>query len=193
MAREVVPTDDVEVEVEYEEGIISQYPLLAAEAEDRVSHANATLVRAAAVNPMSLVEIYQCLCDKTRLRILNLLMAGDLCVCHVQEILDEPQVKISKHLSYLRKRGLVESRKEANWMIYSLPSRRSRELAANLACLQDCLSEDGIFKRDSEKRNALGARFSTKSPICCAPKVARPKTRSAGRGSALPAGPRSRT
>ena len=46
---------------------------------------------------MSLVQIYQCLCDETRLRILNLLHEGELCVCHIQDILGEPQVKISKH------------------------------------------------------------------------------------------------
>src|SRR5450432_3163063 len=101
---------------------------------------------------MSLVQIYQCLCDPTRLRILNLLTAGELCVCHFQEILGEPQVKISKHLAYLRSRGLVESRKEANWVIYRLPAKPARELAANLACLQDCARDNPVFRRDSEKR-----------------------------------------
>ena len=58
---------------------------------------------------MKLVQIYQCLCDETRLRLLNLLLQGPLCVCHFQRALDEPQVKISKHLSYLRTRGLVKA------------------------------------------------------------------------------------
>jgi len=40
---------------------------------------------------MSLIQIYQCLCDQTRLRILNLLGEGPLCVCHFQEILGEPR------------------------------------------------------------------------------------------------------
>ena len=86
---------------------------------------------------MSLVRIYRCLCDPTRLRLLHLLGAGELCVCHFQEILGEPQVKVSKHLAYLRAHGLVEARREANWMVYRLPARPSRELAATLACLQD--------------------------------------------------------
>ncbi len=51
---------------------------------------------------MDLIQIYQCLCDPTRLRILHLLTQTPLCVCHFQEILGEPQVKVSKHLSYLR-------------------------------------------------------------------------------------------
>lgn len=122
---------------------------------------------------MSLVEIYQCLCDPTRLRILHLLGQGELCVCHFQEILGEPQVKISKHLAYLRSHGLVESRKEANWVIYRLPAKPSRELTANLACLQDCAQEDPVFRKDAARRAKLAGKFSAESPICCAPKAAK--------------------
>jgi ArsR family transcriptional regulator len=117
---------------------------------------------------MGLVQIYQCLCDPTRLRILNLLHEGELCVCHIQEILGEPQVKISKHLAYLRTRGLVESRKEANWMIYRLPLKPSPELSANLACLQDCAGENAVFRRDAGKRRKLTAKLAEDPPLCCA-------------------------
>lgn len=119
---------------------------------------------------MSLIEIYQCFCDETRLRILSLLHEGELCVCHFQEILDEPQVKISKHLAYLRARGLVETRKEANWVIYNLPAKPSRELAVNLACLQDCATENVVFRKDAEKRTRLMGKFAACSPVCCGPK-----------------------
>src|SRR3954462_13403383 len=97
---------------------------------------------------MELVKIYECLCDPTRLRLLNVLAQGPLCVCHFQEILREPQVKISKHLGYLRARDLVECRREGNWMIYSLPENPSRELKTNLACLQDCARENPLFEKD---------------------------------------------
>lgn len=127
---------------------------------------------------MSLVQIYQCLCDETRLRILNLLVSTPLCVCHLQEVLGEPQVKISKHLGYLKARGMVEARREANWMIYSLPTRPSRELAANLACLQDCARENATFRHDSAKLAKLRAEFADNSPICC-PKPVRPTPRRA--------------
>ncbi len=127
---------------------------------------------------MSLVQIYQCLCDQTRLRILHLLQGGELCVCHFQEILGEPQVKISKHLAYLRRHGLVESRKEANWMIYRLPAKPSRVLRANLSCLQDCVSDDAVFRRDAEKRRRLQIAFAESSPVCCAPRTAK-KSRAA--------------
>jgi ArsR family transcriptional regulator len=99
---------------------------------------------------MQLVKIYQCLCDETRLRLLNLLLQGPLCVCHFQRALDEPQVKISKHLGYLRAHGLVTATRRGKWMIYALPpaAARSPELAANLACLQDCAVGKTVFRRD---------------------------------------------
>ncbi len=102
---------------------------------------------------MELVQIYQCLCDETRLRLLHLLLQGPLCVCHFQTVLGEPQVKISKHLGYLKARGLVTASRQGNWMIYALPAEqeRSPELVANLACLQDCAGENVVFKRDLAK------------------------------------------
>lgn len=118
---------------------------------------------------MSLVEIYQCLCDQTRLRILHLLSDGPLCVCHFQGVLGEPQVKISKHLGYLRARGLVEVRRHANWMIYGLPKNPSAELKANLACLQDCVREDEVFRRDLARLRKARRRFEDNSPLCCPP------------------------
>jgi ArsR family transcriptional regulator len=118
---------------------------------------------------MKLVQIYQCLCDLTRLRILNLLREGELCVCHFQDILGEPQVKISKHLAYLRARGLVTSRKKANWMIYRLPAKPSGELSANLACLQDCTREDPVFHADTTRLRKLRKGFTPAGPVCCAP------------------------
>ena len=116
---------------------------------------------------MKLVQIYQCLCDQTRLRILNLLNGGELCVCQIQEILDEPQVKVSKHLAYLRAHGLVVARREANWMVYGLPARPSGELAANLACLQDCAREDPVFRADAARLRRLRGRIGLDRPRCC--------------------------
>jgi len=106
-------------------------------------------------NGMDLVSIYECLCDRTRLRILNVLTSGPLCVCHLQEILEEPQVKVSKHLRYLKEHGMVESERQANWMIYRLTKKQPRELRANLACLQDCLREDVAFARDAKRAAKL--------------------------------------
>ena len=118
---------------------------------------------------MDLVQIYQCFCDRTRLRILYLLTQSPLCVCHFQDILDEPQVKISKQLAYLRSRGIVDVERDGNWMIYSLPKKRAAELEANLKCLQDCVRSDEIFARDL--RNLGRLRKS-----CCEPAAVFQKT-----------------
>src|SRR3954468_11373948 len=111
---------------------------------------------------MDLVQIYQCFCDRTRLRILHLLTKSPLCVCHFQDILGEPQVKISKHLAYLRSRDMVTTQREQNWMIYSLPRKRAAELDNNLKCLQDCAANDPVFKRDLQKLAKL-------QKSCCKP------------------------
>ena len=118
---------------------------------------------------MELVKIYECLCDRTRLRLLNVLAQGPLCVCHFQEILREPQVKISKHLAYLRTRGLVVYERSGNWMVYELPPKPSPELRANLACLQDCAREKAIFRRDLARLKRLAPKFAETSPCGCAP------------------------
>lgn len=98
---------------------------------------------------MQLPSIYECLRDTTRLRLLNLLQhAGPLCVCHLQSALQEPQVKISKHLGYLKRHGLVESRRDGHWMHYRIVRRPSAQLARNLACLQDCAAAEPVFLRD---------------------------------------------
>lgn len=97
---------------------------------------------------VKLLSIYRCLCDETRLRILHLLSIRPLCVCHLQEILEQPQVKVSKHLAYLKAQGMVEVHRHQNWMIYSLPKKKGHELEANLRCLQDCVSAEPVFKKD---------------------------------------------
>jgi ArsR family transcriptional regulator len=112
---------------------------------------------------MDLVKIYQCFCDRTRLRILHLLAKSPLCVCHFQDILNEPQVKISKHLAYLRRHGMVRTEREQNWIIYSLPARSRAELDFNLKCLQDCVQTDPLFKRDRQKLAQLQKN-------CCEPR-----------------------
>ena len=104
---------------------------------------------------MKLVQIYRCLCDETRLRILHLLTQGPLCVCHFQEILQAPQVAVSKHLAYLRNSGLVVSRRREQWMIYSLPEKAPKELDLQLRCLQDCVQSIPIFKEDLRRLKSI--------------------------------------
>lgn len=122
---------------------------------------------------MKLVQIYECLCDETRLRILHLLAHAPLCVCHFQSVLREPQVKISKHLNYLKARGLVESRQHQNWRVYQLPAQRSYELEKHLQCLQDCIHESELFRDDMKRLQSVSAEAATIADNCCPPSARR--------------------
>jgi ArsR family transcriptional regulator len=95
--------------------------------------------------------VFRALSDRTRLRILNLLQGGELCVCHLVAVLDVPQPTASRHLAYLRKAGLVVARKEGLWMYYSLAPARSKFQAMLLECLGQCFQEESAFARDTEK------------------------------------------
>ena len=103
---------------------------------------------------MKLIEIYRCLCDETRLRLLNLLHRGPLCVCHFQEVLQLPQVAVSKHLAYLRRHGLVTAERDGAWMIYRLAEPRPPGLERQLSCLQDCARELPVFQDDLRRLEA---------------------------------------
>ena len=116
---------------------------------------------------MELTTIYECFCDRTRLRLLHLLAQTPLCVCHFQEILGEPQVKVSKHLAYLRSRGVVETKQEKNWVIYSLPEKPGRQLEANLKCLQECVQSDAQFRRDLKVLARLRQRDEPSVAVAC--------------------------
>jgi ArsR family transcriptional regulator, arsenate/arsenite/antimonite-responsive transcriptional repressor len=107
---------------------------------------------------VDLISIYECMCDRTRLRLLHTLSAGPLCVADLQEILREPQVKVSKHLGFLKRRGMVQSERQGNRMIYRLPAKRPSELSTNLACLQDCVREHPVFRHDSRRAEKLRFR-----------------------------------
>ncbi len=105
--------------------------------------------------PVNLVRIHECLCDRTRLRLVHLLLQEPLCVCHLQDVLGEPQAKISRHLAYLRRHGMVETEPRGKWVVYRLPARRPPLLATNLACLQDCAAEEPVFRRDLQRLSKI--------------------------------------
>lgn len=82
--------------------------------------------------------IFRALSDRTRLRILNLLRAGELCVCDLVAVLDVPQPTASRHLAYLRKSGLVQARKEGLWQHYRLAGAPTSFHKKLLECLAEC-------------------------------------------------------
>jgi ArsR family transcriptional regulator, arsenate/arsenite/antimonite-responsive transcriptional repressor len=86
------------------------------------------------MNSEMLVELetfFMALADKTRLRLLNLMRDGEVCVCFFTEVLEESQPKISRHLAYLRNAGLVEARRDGKWMHYKI-IEPTNEIAANI-------------------------------------------------------------
>lgn len=82
-------------------------------------------------------QLFQALADPTRLRILNLLAQGEICVCYFVSILEQPQPKISRHLAYLRRAGVVRARRDKKWMHYSLATPISPVLRATLDAMRD--------------------------------------------------------
>lgn len=81
-------------------------------------YVNAYIRGMAAKQVFSVERFFQALGDHTRLRILNLIGDQEICVCYFVEILGGPQPKISRHLAYLRRAGIVSARREGKWMHY---------------------------------------------------------------------------
>ncbi len=98
-----------------------------------------------------LEQLFKGLADQTRLRILNLLLHGELCVCDIQYVLESPQPNVSRHLTYLKNSGLVLDRREGARMYYRLaqPSERVHKLL--FAFLRDAFKSSGIFAKDSRE------------------------------------------
>lgn len=90
--------------------------------------------------------------DPTRLRLLNVLAAGELCVCDLVELLALPQPAVSRHLAYLRRSGLVEVTREWKFAHYRLAEPASAVHANLVACVRSCFR--GIASLDAERARA---------------------------------------
>jgi ArsR family transcriptional regulator, arsenate/arsenite/antimonite-responsive transcriptional repressor len=106
-----------------------------------------------------LALLFAALSDRTRLRLLNLMDGREVCVCYFVEILGQSQPKISRHLAYLRRAGVVAARREGKWMHYRivLPSApgAARILRETLAVIRE--------------EKAMRADLSRLGKACCAP------------------------
>ena len=88
------------------------------------------------------VQLLAALADPTRLRLLNLMDGREVCVCYFVEILEQSQPKISRHLAYLRRAGIVAVRREGKWMHYRIEWPEERGAAAILsAALASCKAD----------------------------------------------------
>jgi ArsR family transcriptional regulator, arsenate/arsenite/antimonite-responsive transcriptional repressor len=110
-------------------------------------------MKSKAIHPQT-TTVFRALSDRTRLRILNLIRGGELCVCHIVAVLESPQPTVSRHLAYLRKAGLAVARKEGLWMHYRLAPAHSKSHRMLLACLAQGFCEDREFAKDIERLRA---------------------------------------
>ncbi|MHB2026519.1 MAG: ArsR/SmtB family transcription factor [Elusimicrobiota bacterium] len=92
--------------------------------------------------------MFRAFADETRLRILHLLTRGELCVCDMVHVLKLPQPKVSRHLAYLRRAGLVLDRKEGLWKHYSLSKPQGKFHRGLIGCLIGCFAEVDALSRD---------------------------------------------
>lgn len=94
--------------------------------------------------------LFRAFSDRTRLRILHLLVSGELCVCDLVNALRVPQPRASRHLAYLRKSGLVLARKQGYWSYYRLAPANGALHAKLLECLKTCAQEMPDLLKDSK-------------------------------------------
>jgi|SRR3954452_7357090 ArsR family transcriptional regulator len=117
-----------------------------------------------------LVTLFQALGDPTRLRLLNLLAAGEICVCYFIDVLDDPQPKISRHLAYLRRAGLASARRDGKWMHYSLARPSSPAAARVLDATLEELANDKQMQRDRAQLERACCAVRLPAPLVNAPK-----------------------
>ena len=108
---------------------------------------------------VALANLFRTLADPTRLRLLNLIADREICVCYFVGILQISQPKVSRHLAYLRRAGLVVSRRDGKWMHYRLAVPRDQAAAVILRETLKHLRSKPEMRRDI-------ARLSS---ACCAP------------------------
>jgi ArsR family transcriptional regulator len=99
---------------------------------------------------LPLDRLFRALADPTRLRLLNLMSEREVCVCYFTEVIGVPQPKISRHLAYLRKAGIVAARRDGKWMHYRLTIPSNPHAAAVLRSTMAALRGDKRMQKDCE-------------------------------------------
>ncbi|HEY0322763.1 MAG TPA: metalloregulator ArsR/SmtB family transcription factor [Pyrinomonadaceae bacterium] len=105
--------------------------------------------------------LFRALADRTRLRLLNLMGGDEICVCFLVEGLKMNQPKISRHLAYLRRAGVVAARREGKWMHYRVAEPPDEHAARIFGEVREWLAQDLEMQRDRARLIKL----------CCAPQV----------------------
>jgi ArsR family transcriptional regulator len=133
----------------------------------------ATVKSRAAIDELE--NVYKALADKTRLRILALLGNNEVCVCHMHDTLGLPQPTVSRHLAYLRKSGLVETRRDGVWMHYQVSRSLSPLVQGIVRAAVDALQQVPATSQDRKQfQRSFGQLYVLDSPAggaCCAPRA----------------------
>lgn len=103
-------------------------------------------------------KLFKALSDETRLRILTLLLDGELCVCEVMAMLDLPQSTVSRHLAYLRNSGWVCDRRQGVWMFYRLNDDGGGLMSALRTLLSNYFADHGDVQQ--ARRRVTDSRCS---------------------------------
>src|SRR6266849_4735305 len=98
--------------------------------------------------PYPLERLFQALADRTRLRLLHMMAEQEVCVCYFVQVIEAPQPKISRHLAYLRRAGLVAARREGKWMHYRLAVPADAHAAAVFKAAIGSLQQDKAMRQD---------------------------------------------
>ena len=99
-----------------------------------------------------LAQVFRALSDPSRLRILGLLLhAGELCVCDIEGVMACTQTKVSRHLAYLKRMGLVDDRRKGLWMLYSIADPTTRERKLLMGSLQALLQAHPVVRTDARR------------------------------------------
>ena len=107
-------------------------------------------------------ELFKALADRTRLRLINLMGDDEVCVCFFVEVLKLNQPKISRHLAYLRRAGVVAARRDGKWMHYRIVEPPNPRAANIFREVRASLANDTGMKRD---RTRLAQVCATQLPI----------------------------
>jgi len=124
--------------------------------------------------PLNEMEgFFKALADATRLRILGLLLTGEVCVCHIHESLKIQQSKTSRHLAYLRRAGLVETRREGLWIYYRIGQLPDPVLQTISQAVAHGLAHMDVVRRDADRlarKNGCCLPAPGEATLaCCAP------------------------
>lgn len=111
--------------------------------------------------PISLETLFRALADPTRLRLLSLIADREICVCYFVQILGISQPKISRHLAYLRRAGIVAARRQGKWMHYRVVVPQDPSAASILWQTLKHLRDDPAMRRDAAKLDSACCRPGT--------------------------------